>query len=166
MIRTRDDKHVRFALHARRLDTIHDLHEQRDIAVEQIEAGLIGFAAQAGGDQENIAIGRAIVFADINLLVAGKSGPVQKIERFAFGHLFVGVEDLEFRNEAAALQRKGRTRTDSAATADDGDFHCILSMIWLVMAWMRASASASGAVGLLLFEWPLFEIPHETPGRH
>ena len=114
---------MRVLAQARGLDAVENLHEQRDVAVDEVEARLVRFAAQAGGDEEEVAVRGASVIARVNFLVAGERAAVQEVERLAFGHVLVGVEDLQLGHEAAALQRKRRAGTHAAAAADDGDFH-------------------------------------------
>jgi len=48
---------------------------------------------------------------------------VEEVEGFAFGQGLVGVEELDFGDDAAALEGEGGARADAAAAADDGDFH-------------------------------------------
>jgi hypothetical protein len=48
---------------------------------------------------------------------------VQEVERLALGHVRVGVENLDFGDDARTLQGERGVGADAAAAADDGDFH-------------------------------------------
>ena len=48
---------------------------------------------------------------------------LQEVERLALGHVGIGIENLNFRYDAGALQRKRRIGTNAAAAANDGNFH-------------------------------------------
>ena len=87
------------------------------------EARCIRLAAQAGGDEENVAVRGASVVARVNLLVAAERAAVQQVERLALGQVLVRIENLQLGHQAAALQRKRRAGTHAATAANDCDFH-------------------------------------------
>jgi len=119
----RNDEDDRVLAQSGRLDAIQYLREKRNVAIDQVQARFIGFAPKPSRDQEDIAIGSACIIAGINPLVRGESGAVLKVERFPVGHVFVGVQDLELRNDAATLQRECRAGTDASAATDNCDLH-------------------------------------------
>ena len=105
------------------LHALENSREQRDIAVDEIEAGFVGLAAEAGGDDENIAVLRAGVITGVDALIGDGRGAVQEVERLTVSHVGIGVEDLDFGYDAGALECEGGVGTDAATAADDGDFH-------------------------------------------
>src|SRR5690606_7106415 len=104
-------------------DVYEDGREERDVAVDEVEARLVGFAAQAGGDDVDVAVGRGGVVAGGDALAADHRAAVQEIEGLAGGVVGVGVDELDVRDDAGALQGKRGVGSDAAAAADDGDFH-------------------------------------------
>ena len=120
-----DDEDDRVLLQPRALERIENLLEERDVAVDQIQPALIRLAAQPGGDADQIRIRAFLVPAGVDLLIAGDAGAVEQIERFALGHLFVGIEDVDFADDAGALQRERRVDPTLSAAADDADFHSL-----------------------------------------
>ncbi len=121
--RVRDDEDVGVLAQAGGLDALENLREQRDVAIDEVEARFVGLAAQAGGDEKKIAVRGPGVIAGVNLLVTGEGAAVEQVQRFAFGHFFIGVEDLDLRDQPAALQGERGARPDPPAPADYGDFH-------------------------------------------
>src|ERR1043166_8882775 len=111
---------------SRRLDAVENSHEERDVAIDEIEARLIRLAPQSRRDEKDFAVRRAIIIARINFLIATKRAAVQQVERFALRHVFVGIEDLDFSDESATLQRERRARTDAATPANDRYLHSAL----------------------------------------
>ena len=120
-IRNHEDQRV-FA-EARRFHAVENAGEERDVAVDEVETGFVGLAAKAGGDDEDIAVLGSGVIAGVDALVGDRGGAVQEIEGLAFGHVIVGIENLNLRNNAGALERECCVGTDAATAADDGDFH-------------------------------------------
>src|SRR5207249_603596 len=121
--RVRDHKHVGVLAQSRGFDTVEYLGEEGDVAIDEVEPRLVGFAPQAGSDEKEVALCRARVVARINPVVTAKGAAVQQIECFAFGQVFVGVENLDFSDPPGALKREGRAGPDAAAAADDGYLH-------------------------------------------
>ena len=121
--RIADDDQVGVLLEAGRLDLIEQRQEQIDIAIDEVEPALVRLAAQAGGDDDDIA-GRHIAHvAGADALVGDQAGAVQQVERLALGHVLVGVDEADAADDAAALQGIGRHAADQTAAADDADFH-------------------------------------------
>src|SRR5439155_10618200 len=75
------------------------------------------------GDEVEVAVRGPRIITGVNPLVAGKCAAVKQIERFALGHVFVGIEDLDFRDESSALKGERSTGTHAATAADNGYFH-------------------------------------------
>ncbi len=121
--RIRYDENVGVLTQARGLDAVDDLHEQRHVSIDQVEARFLGLASQARGNDEDITVSRARIIACINLMVASECAAVGEIKRLAFGQVFVGIEYLNFRNQPAALERVSRAGTHSSAAADDSYLH-------------------------------------------
>jgi hypothetical protein len=105
------------------LDAVKNSDEERDVSINQVEPRFVGFTAEAGRDEENVTVGRAIVITGIDSLVPTERASVQEIERFAFRCVFVGVDELHFRDQSAALQGKCRTRTNPAAATNYSYLH-------------------------------------------
>ncbi len=80
---------------------------------------LLGLAAQPGGDADEIRVGDLLVVPGVDLLIAGHARAVEQVERLARGHLLVGIEDVNFADDAGALKGKRRVATDPSAAADD-----------------------------------------------
>src|SRR5205807_1332709 len=96
--------------------------EEIDVAIDEIKTALVGFAAQTGGDDDDIARGNIVHRAGADALVGAETGAVQQVERLALGHVLVGVDDAEVTGDAAALKRERRHAANQAAAADDADF--------------------------------------------
>ena len=105
------------------LETRDDAAEKRDVAIDEIEPRFVRLPPQTGGDADDVGVRAVGVIARADDLVAAKRRAVQKVERLAFRRRLVGVEDEDFADDAAALQRERRTRTDAATAADDSYFH-------------------------------------------
>src|SRR6266545_1316741 len=143
--RVRDHEDVGILARARGFDAVEDLHEQCDIAIDEVEPRLVGLAAQSGGDEEEVAIGCARVVTRIDFLVAAEGAAVEQVERFALGHVPVGVEDLYLSDQSGALQGERRAGTDAATAANDCDFHEKRVGCWLWVA---------GGLVRMLRGWP------------
>ena len=74
--RVRDDKDNCVFAQSSRADAVEYLREQRDIAIDEVQARFIRLAAKASRDEENVAVGGARVIAGIDALVRGESGAV------------------------------------------------------------------------------------------
>jgi len=90
---------------------------------DEVEARLVGLAAQARGDDEDVAVLGARIVTGIDARPTDGGATVHEVERLALGKVGVGIEDLDFRDKARALEGKRRVGTDAATAADDGDFH-------------------------------------------
>ena len=121
--RVGDDEDDCFALQVRVAQRVQDLLEQLDVPVDQIEPALVGLAAKASGDANQIRVGGAVVAAIVDLLIAGDGGAVQQIERLALRHLLVGVEEMNLRDDRGALESESSIAAHASAAADDADFH-------------------------------------------
>ena len=121
--RIRHNENLRLLPKTRRFHALEDLHEQRDIPVNQIEAGFIWFAAQACRYEENVAVSSSGVIARVNPLVSSKGATVKQIEGFAVGQILVRIEKLDFRHQPRALQGKRRARSHATTTTDNRNFH-------------------------------------------
>ena len=159
-------------------DLAEDVQEQLDIAVDQVEAALVGLAPQAGGDHDGVALGDRLVPRGADPLIGDERGPVEQVEGLPLDLVGVEVDQVDLADDAAALEREGRGRAHQAAAADDADFHesCLLSgsgrlylaapfracMTWSVIARTRASESTPP-----LDAWPLLEgwTPSGRSGR-
>ena len=94
--RIRDDENDRVTLRARGFDVRNDLHEDGDVAVDQVEAGLIRFATGAGGDEEDVAVGCPRVVAGVDTLIGTETRSVQEIQGFTIGHILIRIDQLDF----------------------------------------------------------------------
>ena len=50
---------------------------------------------------------------------------MKQVERFTIRQVFVGIQDLDFRNQSGALQRERCVAAYATATTDDAYFHGI-----------------------------------------
>jgi hypothetical protein len=50
---------------------------------------------------------------------------MEQIERLTVGHLRVGIQDLDFGDETAALERERCARPHPSTAADDRDLHAL-----------------------------------------
>src|SRR5581483_8133861 len=82
-----DDKEVRALLQAGLLHLIEQAQEQIDIAIDEIEPALVGLAAQAGGDDDDLAVLDLCHVAGADALTADDAGAVQEVEGLALGEL-------------------------------------------------------------------------------
>ena len=94
-----------------------DAVEERDVAVDEIEARLVRLAAQTGGDADDVRIRAIGVGAGVDVLVRAKCRAVEEVERLALGRGLVGVEDDDLLDDAASTgarmprrSRRGRRR--------------------------------------------------------
>ena len=122
----RDHKNDRVFFHPGGLEAFEDAEEEGHIPVDEIEAGLVGFAAESGGDANDVGVFTIRVGAGGNFLVRAVGGAVQKVEGLAFGGGLIGVEKDEFADDSGALESEGRAGSDPPAAADDGYFHGII----------------------------------------
>src|SRR5439155_16024214 len=106
-------------------DAVKNLDEEGDVAIDEIETGFVGFAAEAGGNEENVAVGGVVVIACVNLVVAGESAAVVQVERFAFSKVFIGVEQLNLCHQPSALKCVSCARANSSPSTDNRHFHII-----------------------------------------
>ena len=97
--------------------------EQLDVAVDQVKPALVRLAAQAGRDEDHVALGNGLVAGRADPLVGDQRCAVEQVEGLAANLVGVQVDQVDLADDAAALQREGRRRADQAAAADDADFH-------------------------------------------
>ena len=113
--------------------------EELDVAVDQVEPALVRLAAQAGRDDDHVALGNRLVAGRADPLVGDQRGAVQQVEGLAADLVGVQVDQVDLADDAAALKSKGRRRADQAAAADDADFH----VLDLLITWRFRSRPAS-----------------------
>ncbi len=99
------------------------LEEQLDVAIDQVEPALVRLAAQAGRDDDHVALGNRLVARRADPLIGDQRGAVEQVEGLAADLVGVQVDQVDLADHAAALQGEGRGRADQAAAADDADFH-------------------------------------------
>ena len=97
--------------------------EQIDVAIDQIEPALVGFASEARRDDDDLAVGDLGHVAGGDALIPGQACPVQQIERLPSRLIRIGVDQTDTADDAAHLQGVRRRAADQSAAADDGDFH-------------------------------------------
>ena len=107
----------------RGFDALQNLHKQRHVPIDQIKPGFFGFSAQPCGDQENVAIRRASIITCIDFVVSRQGAAVMKVQRLALRQVLVGIEDLDLRDQCAALQSISHARTHTTPAADHSNFH-------------------------------------------
>ncbi len=117
------DDQIRILLQAGRLYLVEQTKEQIDVAIDQIEPALLGLAAQAGRNDDDVA-GRDIAHvAGSDALVRNQTSTMKKVGGHALGHAFISVDYADTTDHAAALKGIGRHAADQAAATDNGDFH-------------------------------------------
>src|SRR5207248_3707184 len=121
--RVADDQDIRVVLEADLLDLVEDADEEVDVAADEVEAALVGLAAQAGGDDDDVAAGDLVHAAGADALVGDEAGAVEQVGRLALGEILVGVDEADAADDAAALQGERGRAADQATAADDADFH-------------------------------------------
>jgi hypothetical protein len=119
----RDHHHDGLLLQPGLLEAPQNAEEEGDIAVDEIEAGLVGLAAQAGGDADEVRIGAIGVRARLDVLVSGKGGAMHEVQRLALGGGLVGIEQRDLFYDPGALQGECRAGPDAPAPAYDCNFH-------------------------------------------
>ncbi len=105
------------------LDLAQDVQEQLDVAVDQVEPALVGLAAEAGGDADEVALGDRLVAGRPDPLVGRDRRPVEEVERLPPAEVGVDVDQVDPADDPAALQGERGTRADQPAAADDADLH-------------------------------------------
>ncbi len=120
------DENDRIALDAGRVRLAEDAEKQLDVAVDQVEAALVGLAAQAGRDDDDIAFGNRFVARRADPLIGDERRSVEQVECLAANLVGVEVDQVDLADHAAALQSEGRRRPDQAAAANDADFHRVI----------------------------------------
>ena len=78
-----DDQHDRVALEAGRADLAEDAQEELDVAIDQVEPALVGLAAQAGRDDDDVALGNRLVAGRADPLIGDQRGAVEQVEGLA-----------------------------------------------------------------------------------
>ena len=81
--RVGNDQHDRVALEAGRLDLAEDVQEQLDVAIDQVEPALVGLAAQAGRDADEVALGNGLVAGRADPLIGDQRSAMQQVEGLA-----------------------------------------------------------------------------------
>src|SRR5262249_6329483 len=84
--RIADNDKIRVVFKARLFDFIEDTEKEIDIAVDQIQPAFVGLAAQASGNDDDIARRDVAVITGADALVGDETGAVQEIEGLALGH--------------------------------------------------------------------------------
>jgi len=51
---------------------------------------------------------------------------VKQVESLPIGHVFIGIKNLDFRDQPGALQCERCARTDPSTPANDSNFHLLL----------------------------------------
>ncbi len=70
-------------LQAGRGHLAEDAQEQLDVAIDQVEPALVGLAAQAGGDDDDVALGNRLVAGRADPLIGDQRGAVEQVEGLA-----------------------------------------------------------------------------------
>lgn len=118
-----DDGRAIVELHA--LEVVENRLEERDVAVDELEAGLVGLAAETGGyDHTVAAVDHAVIAAAGEPLVRRERCAVAQVQSLARGHFRVHVDERHLADHAAELKRVRRVGSDAATTANDADLHC------------------------------------------
>ena len=125
--RVADDDHDRLRPQPGRDHASEDLAKERDIAADQLESTLLGPAAQASGDDHEIAPGDFVNPARPEGLIGGQRRRVLQIERVPLGQLSIGIDQDDVAHGGTALQGKGRATADQSATTNNARFHPSLS---------------------------------------
>src|SRR5262249_2688227 len=100
-----------------------DVQEQVDIAIDERQARLVWLAAQAGCDDDDVAIGDGFVSSCTDSLVGDQRRAVQEVERLAAGLIGVQVDEIDVASASAALKGECGRGADQTSAADDADFH-------------------------------------------
>ena len=85
-----------------------DAQEQLDVAIDQVEPALVGLAAQAGRDDDDVALGNRLVAGRADPLIGDQRGAVEQVEGLAADLVGVQVDQVDLADHAAALQSEGR----------------------------------------------------------
>ncbi len=97
----------RLALEPRPLHLAEDIQEQLDVAIDQVKPAFVGLTPQAGGDQDQVALGDCLIAGSANALVGDERRAVQQVERLALAQVGVDVDQIDRADDPAALQGKG-----------------------------------------------------------
>ena len=72
-----DNDEIGSFLELRLLHLVEDAGEQIDVAVDEVEPAFVGLAAQAGGDNDDVAVGDVAHVARVDALIGDQAGAMQ-----------------------------------------------------------------------------------------
>jgi len=127
--------HDRLALEPRGGGLLENRQKELDVAIDQVQPALIGLAPQSGRNHDDVARGDEFVTAGADPLVGRQRGAVEQVERLAGGELGVGVDQVDGRNDPAALEREGRRGPHQPTAADDTASHSFFPSNSLILSW-------------------------------
>ena len=116
--RIADDQQDRVPVH--RGDFWHDIPEDADVFLRQIQPGLSGLLAGAGGDDDDGGIRKIGVIPRIDLHGTGEGQPVADVQSLALGPGAVQIQQDQLGKQTAVHQGKGRGRAHISASEDGG----------------------------------------------
>jgi len=124
-----DDQENGVGVRSRGDEIADDGAEEGGVALDQLEAGLVGTPAQAGGDDDDVGAGDVFVASGLDGRGADGGAAVGEVEGLALGGFGGYVHEDYFGAGLAQLEGVGGVGTDAAGSADDGDFsaHCSAS---------------------------------------
>ena len=102
--RVGDDQHDRVTLDAGRAGLTEDAEEQLDVAIDQVEPALVRLSAQAGRDDDNIALGDGLITRCADPLIGDQRGAMEQVEGLAADLVGVQVNQVDLADQATALQ--------------------------------------------------------------
>ena len=109
---------------ADRGDLGHDALEDVDVGIDQIDTGLAGLAAHAGGDDNDIAALSGIIVAGVYVYrLAEQRRALMDVHGLAHRLIFVDIDDHDFVGDV--LERKCKSGCRTYGTGAD---HCDLSV--------------------------------------
>ena len=115
-----DDEGVAGVLRQRRQDVVAQVV---DVLLEQVEAGLVGLAGDASGDDDEVGAVAGLVAGAAERDAVREVGAVQHVQHLALGAIGDDVDDGELVGDALEHELKQRGRADAARSADNCDFH-------------------------------------------
>ena len=105
------------------LDGAEDRLKKLDVAVDEGQPTLIGFAPQPGRDADHVGVSETLITPRMNHLIGDRRRAVEHVECLAIGQIGVRVHDHDLVDNAPQLEREARRGPHDPAAADDADLH-------------------------------------------
>ena len=108
--RVGNDQHDRVALDAGRGGLAEDAQEELDVAIDQVEPALVRLAAQAGGDDDDVAFRDRLISRRPDPLIGDERRAVEQVKGLSAHLVGVQVDQVDLADDARRIEAR-RPRT-------------------------------------------------------